>query len=190
MFLYILISLIPAYVANAIPVLLGGGKPLDFGITLPDGKRFLGKNKTIRGFLAGVSAGTLIGEFMYIFSVLGKNSGLGGDLSVTHLFRLFLSPVNYVLLGFLMGLGAMIGDSFGSFIKRRLGYKSGDEVAILDQITFVLFALLFSLPILLNPYSPIKLTLRYVIYLLVITWVLHKTFNLLANKIGWKTVPW
>ena len=35
----------PAYCTNAVPVLAGGGQPMDFGKNFLDGKRILGKNK-------------------------------------------------------------------------------------------------------------------------------------------------
>ena len=42
--------ILPAYLANATPVLLGGGKPLDLGLKWLDGERLFGDHKTFRGF--------------------------------------------------------------------------------------------------------------------------------------------
>ena len=36
----------PGYCANAVPVIAGGGRPMDFGKNFFDGKPVFGKNKT------------------------------------------------------------------------------------------------------------------------------------------------
>ncbi|HDM92453.1 MAG TPA: CDP-2,3-bis-(O-geranylgeranyl)-sn-glycerol synthase [Candidatus Korarchaeota archaeon] len=109
---------LPAYFANASPVIFGGGAPIDCGRTWRDGRPIFGSNKTIRGFAAGILVGTLVGILQ------------GRPLS-----------------GFLLALGAMIGDLTGSFLKRRLGLKPGQQAPILDQLGFLLFALVLTLPV-------------------------------------------
>lgn len=114
----------PAYCANAVPVILGGGKPLDFGKTLRDGKPIFGKNKTFRGFFAGLVIGTLVGlveSFVFDF------------------------PLAF---GFFLSLGALLGDLVGAFIKRRLGFQPGAKLLVADQLDFVCGAFLLSLFIL------------------------------------------
>ncbi|MFA5869687.1 MAG: CDP-archaeol synthase, partial [Candidatus Bathyarchaeia archaeon] len=49
---------LPAYFANAAPVLLHGGGPLDGGRNWGDGKRMLGDHKTVWGTLSGVAVGS------------------------------------------------------------------------------------------------------------------------------------
>ncbi|MGC8850410.1 MAG: CDP-archaeol synthase, partial [Candidatus Bathyarchaeia archaeon] len=49
--------ILPVYVSNASPVILGGGAPLDFGKKFIDGRPIFGPNKTFRGFTGGVFAG-------------------------------------------------------------------------------------------------------------------------------------
>src|SRR5260370_18423582 len=51
----------PAYFANAGPLVFGGGASLDGGRTLADGQPIFGPHKTIRGVIAALLAGTLIG---------------------------------------------------------------------------------------------------------------------------------
>ena len=51
----------PAYCANAVPVIAGGGTPMDFGKNFFDGKPILGKNKTFQGFFSGLIIGTTAG---------------------------------------------------------------------------------------------------------------------------------
>ena len=52
---------LPAWIANATPVLGGGGKPIDGGRFYSDGRRILGDGKTIRGFIVGIIFGLLTG---------------------------------------------------------------------------------------------------------------------------------
>ncbi|RLG70583.1 MAG: CDP-2,3-bis-(O-geranylgeranyl)-sn-glycerol synthase, partial [Methanobacteriota archaeon] len=103
----------PAYVANPVPVLLGGGTPVDLGHNFWDGKRIFGDGKTWRGLVAGITAGTIVGF------VQGR-----------------------LLPGFLLGLGAMGGDLAGSFVKRRLGVARGSPTPGVDQLDFLVGALL------------------------------------------------
>ena len=92
-----LIFIFPAYSANAVPVVFGGGLPLDLGRRLPDGQPVFGAHKTVRGFFAGLIVGTLV--------------GLGESLVFSE---------QSVLLGFALSLGALVGDISGAFLKRRL----------------------------------------------------------------------
>lgn len=119
-FLYPLLYILPAYVANGAPVIFGGGAPIDFGIRLR-GKRLFGNNKTIRGTYAAILAGIAIGAVEYPF-------------------------MHYMLaIAAMLALGAAIGDLFGSFIKRRLNKEPGSSILLLDQYGFFVFALLFAL---------------------------------------------
>jgi len=58
---YALWFIFPAYCANAVPVIFGGGRPVDFGKIFLDGKPILGSHKTLRGFFSGLLVGTLVG---------------------------------------------------------------------------------------------------------------------------------
>jgi CDP-2,3-bis-(O-geranylgeranyl)-sn-glycerol synthase len=113
----------PAYCANAVPVIAGGGTPLDFGKDFLDGKPIFGKNKTFRGFFFGLAIGVAVGLVECIL--------FGYSL----LFSV-ISP-----------LGALAGDLAGAFLKRRLGIAPGGLLPIVDQIDFAVGAILFSLPL-------------------------------------------
>lgn len=161
-----LLLILPAYIANATPVVLGGGPPIDMKKNFLDGRRILGDNKTIRGFFAGIFSGVLAGCLVAIFHPV-------------------LPPSQLVLSAFLLSLGTMFGDALGSFIKRRIGSKPG-SYAIFDSFFFILFALIFahtSLPAEL--YSP-----YYLFFILLLTFILHIGSNFVANRLGWKNVPW
>jgi CDP-2,3-bis-(O-geranylgeranyl)-sn-glycerol synthase len=58
---------LPSYFANASPVVLGGGEPLDGGRKWLDGKPFLGSHKTVKGTLFGVIVGTVAGDIVASF---------------------------------------------------------------------------------------------------------------------------
>ncbi|MEM3578716.1 MAG: CDP-2,3-bis-(O-geranylgeranyl)-sn-glycerol synthase [Candidatus Bathyarchaeia archaeon] len=149
----------PAYCANAVPVLFGGGLPLDFGKKFYDGQPIFGKNKTFRGFLSGLAVGTAVGIVESIF--------------FGYLFY----------FGFLLSLGALIGDLVGAFLKRRMGIPPGEILPVIDQIDFIIGAFVFALP--LN-----MLFLELAITVLVITPPLHLLTNFAAYKLGLKGTPW
>ncbi len=155
-----LIFIFPAYSANAVPVIFGGGKPLDMGVILGDGRPLFGAHKTFRGFFAGLVIGSLVG---FVESLIFNG----------------YSP----LLGFLLSLGALIGDLFGAFVKRRLGLAPGAFFPVVDQLDFVLFALLFSFPL-------VQPTLAMTLIVLAMTVPVHVLTNLLAYLAGLKKSPW
>ncbi|MEM2250762.1 MAG: CDP-2,3-bis-(O-geranylgeranyl)-sn-glycerol synthase [Candidatus Hadarchaeales archaeon] len=112
--------ILPAYFANASPVIFGGGRPIDGGRKFRDGRPIFGPGKTVRGFLGGLSVGTIIGGFQ----------------------TLTTNDLELLPLAFLLSLGALCGDLFGSFVKRRLGFERGRPFPLLDQLGFLLFAVI------------------------------------------------
>jgi len=163
---YALWFVFPAYCANAIPVIFGGGYPLDAGRTFFDGKPILGSHKTFRGFFSGLVIGTLVGFLQTIF--------------FQPILSQYDSQFQYsVLLGFMLSLGALVGDSLESFVKRRLDIPPGSSLPIADQLDFVVGALLFSLPV--SPPS-----LPTIIIIIIITPPIHFLTNFLADSLGIK----
>ena len=156
-----LIFVFPAYCANATPVIAGGGKPMDFGRRFIDGKPIFGKNKTFRGFLIGLAVG----------------SGVGLLESVAFNYPLTFGP--------LLSLGALFGDLSGAFVKRRFGISPGNLLPVLDQVDFILGALVFSLLL-----SPPLLSWELVLVVLVITPPIHLLTNFAAYKLRLKNNPW
>ncbi len=155
-----LIFIFPAYSANAVPVVFGGGTPLDLGKNFRDGEPIFGSHKTFRGFFAGLIIGTMVG--------IGESIVLG----------------NYNrLLAVALSLGALVGDLGGAFLKRRLKIAPGAFLPIVDQIDFVSCALLFSLPV-----APPTIPMALVI--LVMTIPIHVLTNVLAYVARIKGRPW
>ncbi|MDD4250812.1 MAG: CDP-2,3-bis-(O-geranylgeranyl)-sn-glycerol synthase [Candidatus ainarchaeum sp.] len=164
-FILILAYVIPMYFANASPIMVHGKTPLDFKKNL-FGKRVLGDGKTILGTLAGIFFGSIAG---FIFAIIYP--------------EIFLIIPNYFLLAVLLSTGAILGDIFESFLKRRLGFESGQQWFLCDQLDFIIGGLLFSF-ILIIPRFEI------IIVLLFATILVHSLTNIIAFKLGLKKVPW
>ena len=169
----LVLLILPAYFANSVPVLLGGGAPIDGGKKWSDGQRLFGDGKTVRGFFAGVLAGVAIGALEGLLLAGGNWEIYQGG-----------APT-YVLAGFLLGCGAMAGDLLGSFIKRRQGLARGKPSLAMDQLLFLALALLAAYPI-----AGGLLTTGAVLFLSVLTYFVHVGANVVANRLGLKKVPW
>ncbi len=167
LWLGLLLTAFPLYVANASAVVFGGKTPIDFNRIWPDGKPILGKGKTWKGLGMGILIGTFAGGFvLYFFPFLAAD----------------VAP-NYLGYAFLLSAGALLGDIAGSFIKRRMGLHRGQAAHFLDQLDFVLGGLLLSLLI-----HPPAWTIFLV--LIMVTPFMHMAFNRLAYLLGLKSVPW
>ena len=88
-----------------------------------------------------------------------------------------------VPIAFLMAVGALTGDLIGSFIKRRVQVKSGDPSPMMDQLGFIILALIFVAP-LIQP-NPV-----FVIILIITTLGIHWISNVFGYVIGLKKHPW
>lgn len=110
--LVILRLLILLAIANGVPVLakrLLGARlscALDGGARFIDGRPLFGASKTLRGLLLSIVFTTALAPL------------LGLDFTS----------------GFLVGLGAMVGDLFSSFTKRRLDIQPSGRATGLDQV--------------------------------------------------------
>lgn len=120
---------LPAYIANMSPVLFGKIPVLDKPVNV----KFFGKNKTWRGILAAVIMGTLV----FYLQKMAYGSGF------TQLALIDYSDFS-LLLGFLLGLGAILGDLLKSYYKRKSGIEPGKPWPFWDQEDFVFGALLLS----------------------------------------------
>lgn len=106
--------------ANGVPVLgkkLLGTRfslPVDSGTVAPDHQALFGSSKTLRGVLLSV----------FLTAVVGRALGFPFGTAA------------------LIGSGAMAGDLFSSFCKRRLRLPSSSQALGLDQVPESLFPLL------------------------------------------------
>ncbi|MCX6772059.1 MAG: CDP-2,3-bis-(O-geranylgeranyl)-sn-glycerol synthase [Candidatus Micrarchaeota archaeon] len=209
----LVLLILPAYFANSIPVLLGGGSAIDGGRKMADGNRVFGDGKTVRGFFAGVLAGAAVGALegalltgtsWDIYAGGGSAFLAQGAAGTAHalaggsgalqawgaaipgaLQALGAGGAAYVLAGLLLGCGAMAGDLLGSFIKRRQGLARGKPSLVMDQLLFLALALLFVYPL-----AQQLLTVEAVLFLAVLTYFVHVGANVVANRLGLKKVPW
>lgn len=163
----LLYSIVLYPILYILPAYVTNGAPVLFGGGKPldfgkkiNGKRIFGDNKTIRGLIAGIASGLLIG-FVESF---------------------YLSYMLEIAL--LLAIGTNVGDLLGSFIKRRLNLKSGSSLPIMDQYGFFIFALIFALPLGHLP------SLYGILFLVILTGILHVTTNFEAYKLHIKKVPW
>lgn len=177
--------LLPAFSANALATIPRGyGPPMDFGRTWPwDGRRILGPSKTWSGFLFGGGIGMVIGLIeAYVILLAPPNLAVVPTLAPT-----VLAAVPVVAL---IAFGAMTGDAIGSFLKRRLGRPSGARTWLLDQFPFVLVPIILGLLLYPALFVATFWNWEAVIWVILLTLLLHVGFNWIGYKAGLKKVPW
>jgi CDP-2,3-bis-(O-geranylgeranyl)-sn-glycerol synthase len=131
--------ILPAYIANASALLVGGGKPIDFGKKWKDGRRIFGDGKTWRGLFVGAFLGMTAG---FGFSVIAKYALIIEFPIELNDFTGF--PTMIPIISSLC-FGALLGDLIESFFKRRIGKNRGEDWIPFDQLDFILGVLFFSL---------------------------------------------
>ena len=172
----ILYFILPAYVSNGSALVFGGGLPLDFKKTDKNGDRWIGNGVTWKGLIGGTIMGTLMGAIQ----------GLLGPMILENFGEFIYTPictnlVEGIIVGFLLGFGAMVGDAIGSFLKRRVGIGQGKPAPILDQIDFLIVALIFSSLM-------VSFSITFVAIAVVLTLIIHLVANTGAYLIGIKDV--
>ncbi|MFW9934617.1 MAG: CDP-2,3-bis-(O-geranylgeranyl)-sn-glycerol synthase [Candidatus Thorarchaeota archaeon] len=174
---------LPAYVANGFAVFgkfIKSRHPIDGNHTLGDGQLVLGPGKTWEGFVIGLISGVLIG-FLQI---------IGAPFLLALILMYLYLPVEFVPvvlvnvpLVILVALGALVGDLIGSFIKRRLKINRGRPAPILDQLDFLIMAILLGAFI-----TPIPWVLA--VFLLIVTPLIHLCANVIGYLLRLKQEPW
>ena len=199
---------LPGYLANTaamfggkwLPDLLGiKPRPIDGGRRLSDGHRILGDGKTWNGLSGALIGGGLLCMFTH---------WVGGGNIVEN--GVFLDPLIWTdssdwfwiggewgaafIVGFSLGLGCMIGDSAGSFIKRRMGKKregsESSQAPLLDTLPFALCT--FAMGLLLFPDALVGNSdlIGPMFILLILTPVIHRLTNVFGFWVGLKEVPY
>ena len=171
--------MLPAYVANLSGLAFGGGTPVDGGKSFSDGNRIIGNGVTWKGFQNGTLIGTAVGVVLGIIGMyFGDLSALTGGLIDLHVYG---SVIGGLILGFLMAFGALFGDLVGSFIKRRLNLQSGEPAPFMDQLDFVIGALVFSLVL-------VRISWSFFLIIIFLSIFLHLGANIVAYLLGMKDV--
>ena len=157
--------MLPAYFANMAPVIIKKINilkiPIDFNGQIYN-KPIFRKNKTFRGLVFGVLFAVIIAYIQFTF----HENNIFSDLAL-------IDYSNWLLIGLLLGFGAIIGDLVKSFFKRRLNYESGKPFVPFDQIDFVLGAIIFIFPI-------VFLSINKIIIIILMSFVLHIIINHVA----------
>jgi CDP-2,3-bis-(O-geranylgeranyl)-sn-glycerol synthase len=169
-------AMLPAYLPNNAAVLAGGGRPIDGGRTLGD-RRLLGDGKTWRGTAAGTAAGVALA--LALDSAAGP---VGTAVGVT-------LPGFPLAAALGLALGAMVGDVAASFLKRRSGRERGAAFPGLDQLDFVVGALVFA-AVAAPEWFTATFTLPRLAVVAVVTPALHVGTNAVAYALGLKDEPW
>jgi len=133
---------------------------VDFGKTLSDGGRIFGSHKTFRGLIGGLAVGGIVGLIeSYVFSI------------------------NLLPIAIPASVGALVGDLGGAFLKRRMHIEPGGALPGVDQLDFVIGALL-----LVSVFSPVSLAV--VVIMLLVTPPIHFLTNVGAYALGLKAHYW
>lgn len=88
-----------------------------------------------------------------------------------------------VLVGIAASLGALLGDLLGAFLKRRLNIPPGHPLPLVDQLDFVLGALLVTSPLL-------RASLGAILILVIATVPIHLLSNAIAYALRLKRRLW
>ncbi len=207
--LTVLILYGPAYLANTGAMLFGKWIPdkigfdnhkIDGGRIHSDGNRLLGDGKSWEGlFGGGVFSGILVMIAHYIWD---ENSPPSDRPFIDPLlisdssdwFWIGNEWVAAFVLGFTLGFSCMLGDMAGSYVKRRQGLKREGEVSskapLLDTLPFAIFIFLAA-AIFFNDQVMMNSDLRSpIIAIIILTPIIHRSFNILGYRLGLKSVPY
>lgn len=174
--LFILKSLyffLPAYFTNMTPTFAKRfkffeslAKPIDSGKEYK-GKPIFGSHKTWRGLILGTIIGiltSLLQKFLFRFDFFQKIS----------LYN--YQEINVAFLGFLIAFGAILGDLFFSFLKRRQNIEPGKPWIPFDQIGYII-----------GPFILVNLFFERISFL---TWLIIFVFSFFLHIIGNRVGFW
>ncbi len=208
--IFSLLFIFPAYISNAGMVLVGGGKPIDGGKYLRDGRRIFGDHKTWNGLIKGplyigipISIG-LAFLFLIFWPLIAQFQRESAEEGLFVIYE-GISYYQYYFIGgifpsgflslilriILCAYGAALGDLVGSFIKRRFNLISGAPAPLIDQLDFILFAIFItSIPAIFWPELFLFPDINIIIFLIILTPSVSIIANTIAYLIGLKDVPW
>ena len=168
--------ILPAYFSNGGALAFGGGTPVDFGKCDGKGNRWIGDGVTWRGLIAGTVIGIITGTVQGYLA-----PGIISEIGPYIITPIVTGVNNGILIGFLLGFGALLGDALGSFLKRRLGIGRGKPAPILDQLDFLIVAIILVSPV-------VELNWIFVVIAIILTLVIHLIANTIAYLLGIKDV--
>jgi len=203
---------LPGFLANTFAMMWGkwlpktgyGPWPIDGGRTHSDGNRILGDGKTWNGLIGGSLTSGLLCMLIVGLVDQGSLSTVFDDGSTVFASPLIGSEGTWFdiggtsftafILGTFLGFACLLGDSTGSFFKRRRGLKREGEISskapLLDTLPFAIMVFLFGQLFLGTSVLAAEELRLPMLALIAFTPVLHRSFNLIGYKIGWKDVPY
>ncbi|MGY8644561.1 MAG: CDP-archaeol synthase [Candidatus Poseidoniales archaeon] len=200
-----------AYLANTGAMLFGKWIPektgiqvivIDGGRNYSDGHRLLGDGKSWNGLIGGgIVSGLLFMLAHKLWNSNGANAPLVDPLlyaDSNDWFWLIESDNSGLIaaftMGFVLGFACMVGDMCGSFIKRRRGLKrEGDqssEAPLLDTIPFAIAIFITSFILFDGQIITHHNLVEEILFLLLVTPLIHRLFNVIGYKFGLKDVPY
>ncbi len=137
-----------------LPILRGLSVPIDSGLTLKDGKRLFGHNKTWKGFI-GMIAFTAF--WFVIIAVIARSFSWAQDMSLLQ-YSSYHTPYTELFFGALWGFSYVLFELPNSYIKRRIGIPPGKNIkgftgllfTFIDQADSVIGCMLF-MPLFYTP---------------------------------------
>jgi CDP-2,3-bis-(O-geranylgeranyl)-sn-glycerol synthase len=198
----------PAYLANTGAMLFGKWLPekfnlpkfvIDGGKDWRDGNRILGDGKSWNGLFGGAFfSGLLMMSTHFLFFEQGLEAKPFVDplffANESHWFWFGSEWGAAFTMGFILGFGCLIGDSLGSFVKRRTGLKREGDISskapILDTLPFAILIFVFAYAFFPNQIIVDESLKNSIIGLIIITPIIHRTFNIFGHKVGLKNVPY
>ena len=194
MMLFCLWIYLPGFLVNTFAMMWGkwlpktgyGPWPIDGGRMHKDGNRILGDGKTWNGLIGGSLTSGLL---CFLMTMIPAS-------------WIFLSPTDNAtgwaasafVLGSFLGFTSLVGDSTGSYFKRRKGMKREGEISskapLLDTLPFAISVFVFGQIFLTGSDHGNRDLLPPMGLLIILTPLLHRSFNLIGYKIGWKDVPY
>jgi CDP-2,3-bis-(O-geranylgeranyl)-sn-glycerol synthase len=164
------------FVANAAPIL---AKNISFlkKFNTPVSEKYLWKNKTYRGFLAGIISGWLVGILIFFFQ-----ENIFYNQNLLEKYQSIVWSADFALfLWMFMWFAALLWDSIKSFVKRKVGIAPGQAWPVFDGIDYIVGTLVFCSIFFIPDFWSI-------VFLLVISPVLSLISNTFSYLVGWKDV--
>ncbi len=199
----------PAYLANTGAMLFGKWMPdkfgyenhkIDGGKVHSDGNRILGDGKSWEGlFGGGIFSGILVIISHYIWegNTAPEDLPFIDPLLITDSTDWFWIGNEWgaaFVLGFTLGFACMLGDMAGSFVKRRQGLKREGEVSskapLLDTLPFAIFIFLSAAIFFRDQVMMHSNLATSIIAIIILTPIIHRSFNILGYRLGLKSVPY
>jgi len=201
---------LPGFLANTFAMMWGkwlpktgyGPWPIDGGRNMKDGNRILGDGKTWNGLIGGsLTSGLLC---VLIVSMMGDAptaDNIDSNIFAHPMtgyegswFDIGSMQISAFILGTFLGFACLLGDSAGSFVKRRRGMRREGDISskapLLDTLPFAIMVFLCGQIFLGSSLLSDSDLILPMIVIVVITPILHRSFNLIGYYIGWKDVPY